>query len=417
MTAKKTKASKKTAASKPDFAGQVELTKKQMEEDERKIMEELEREQAEIDARLAKEEEERKKAVSKARVIVAVNGGKKPAPKKPAQKKKTAKKPAPKKAPEQVKEERVAKVNTPPPPTKAQARKGLKKKAPAAKPKPKPKAIPAHTYREDEVVMYNPRHLEVEDGWNPRFDMGDMQTMIHSVGTRGVRQPIICKLRMLSATGEPLKTPRLVVSSGHRRQMAAVKALDKGYTACNKVPVIVRQYKNEEEAFADSLILNDHKALNPVEVCAALNRYVAQGHTIKEIAELAGKRQTWVRARLALKDAGARLTTLLVKGDISVQDSVEIIKQADGDPESQDRLVSKRNIVKKKQKMSKRPVDDDGVKITPAASRRLLSDIASAYMRFRRGKGPAKTYNEDWVELEELLRKVHRAKAQGKLGV
>lgn len=420
MTAKKAtgkkRAAKKAAPKKAtetskDFAGQVQATRAQMEEDERKLMEELEREQAELDA---KREAEAKQNPKKAHVVpkgtVKPDGTMQPPKAKakaPAKKKASVKK----KAPAKKVAARIAMAG-------AVEKKGAASKPPAVPPKKKTaeKRLPALPPA-SEVVMYDPRKLEVEEGWNPRFDMGDMQALIHSVGTRGVSQPIICKIRTKSATGDTLVNPRLVVSSGHRRQAASVKALEKGYTACAKVPVIIRRYKTEEEAYADALVLNDHKSLNPVEVCAALNHFVEQGKNVKEIAEYWCKRQTWVRARLALKDAGDRLSTALAKGEISVQDSVEILKQAGGDMEAQDRLVSKRNFAKKKQKLSRRPVDDNGLHITPARSRKLLSDIASAYMRFRRSKGPAKAFNEDWVELEDLLLKVRKAKSQGLLSV
>lgn len=414
------------------LADGLKAVEDELNEDDKKLMAELEREQAELEKKRAQEEaaaEKAQKALDKKRAEEAAKDPKrshvKVTKKKAAAKQKkeneekldAVKRQTKKAAANKVARKPLAKKETEKSEPKTKAKPVPKKKAAPAAKTAKPTDVLKEIPSENEIIYYDPNYLETEDGWNPRFDFGNMDEMVHSVGTRGVRQPIVCKPRTVAKTGEPLKHPRYVISSGHRRWMAAVKALDKGYTACKKVPIIVRRYKSESEAYADSIMLNDHKALNPLEICAALKHLQDDGKNIKEIAELIGKRQTWVRARLALGDAGQRLSTALMKGEISVRESVDIIKESKGDEEMQDRLVSKRNFAKKKKKMGRRSVDDDERKMTPARMRTLLNELATAYSRFRRGRGPAKDHNEDWCDLDDLLVKVRKAKSQGMLNI
>ena len=445
MAAKKQKA--KTAESIPEKKGttmqdKIQAAQRDLDEDEQKIMDELEREQKELDKQIA--------AGNSSTLPPATGTGKqklkhgsRPKPKldKPPVKKKLGNKPKlsgfdadeikaarlrqAKKDKSSIAKELDAHKDAPADLVKG--RKAAKEaldlkrrqaKTAAEKAYGKPGISTRNVPGPDVVVWVDPNSLEIEEGFNPRFDMGDMQGMVHSVGSRGVRQTIIVQARLLSKDGKTkLRSPRYVVRSGHRRVAAAVRALEKGYERCRKVPVLVRKYQNDDEAYADALILNDHKSLNPVEMCAALTRLKEAGHGIKEISELTGKRQTWVRITLSLSQAGEKLTEALVKGEISVRDSTDIIKSAGDDIELQDRAVTRRGFLKKKHKLTKRPIDDDSKTMQPALMRRQLSDLATAYSRFMRGRGPAKSYNEDWEELEDQLKKIRKAKSAGRLVV
>lgn len=95
--------------------------------------------------------------------------------------------------------------------------------------------------KKTDILSVDPRIIDVEDGFNVRQDMGDIEGLAHSIGQFGLQVP----LKVVKVRGEE----RYRLIDGHRRLKAINLALTLGYSI-PYVQVTLFNGNKEDEVFA-----------------------------------------------------------------------------------------------------------------------------------------------------------------------
>ncbi len=112
-----------------------------------------------------------------------------------------------------------------------------------------------------------------------RFDKEEMEELTQSISEKGIIQPILVR-----KTGED----HYQIIAGERRWRAA------GMARLHTVPVIVRDYTDNEVAEI-ALIENIQRAnLNPIEEAQGYEELIARGNTQEEVAKATGKSRSHI---------------------------------------------------------------------------------------------------------------------------
>lgn len=170
-----------------------------------------------------------------------------------------------------------------------------------------------------DVLMIDPRNLVIQDGFNVRVEMGDLNELKNSIVENGVREP----LRGYRSKEDSIK---VVVTNGHRRYAAINIALESGVDIA-RVPIILepRGY-TEEDRILDMVICNDGKRLTMFEEGKVYKRLVNLGYQQNEVAQKSGRSNTHVSNALTLTNVTKRVQNEIAKGEISDNTVLEIVK-------------------------------------------------------------------------------------------
>lgn len=134
--------------------------------------------------------------------------------------------------------------------------------------------------------------LQVQDGFNVRFDTTPEDEFLSSVKTHGV-------LRPLHVRNDPKKPGYYLIVDGERRYRAAKKA------KLASVPVIPEGDMGDAEALVMSLVANEGaKHLSAKEEAAAFKRLQEDGVPVPEIARVMGRSERKVEETLRALDSG-----------------------------------------------------------------------------------------------------------------
>lgn len=92
--------------------------------------------------------------------------------------------------------------------------------------------------------------ITVEDGFNPRSELGELGDLVASVSRHGILQPLLVR---------PADDGGFVLVDGHRRLAAAAEA------ELERVPVLVREDLNDNALVAALVTALKREDLEPVE--------------------------------------------------------------------------------------------------------------------------------------------------------
>ena len=166
--------------------------------------------------------------------------------------------------------------------------------------------------------LYNvdPRHIKVQDGWNPRTDFSGEDELMDSIQENGVKMPL-----SLKKNGEDL-----FLIDGERRLRACLKLIAEGVDI-KSVPCLFTQNTiSDTEALMLSLVTNDGKRLDPTEEAEAFRRLKGWGLTVAEIAKRIGRSTVHVYRRLILVDASPELKDEIKAKNINLVDAENNVK-------------------------------------------------------------------------------------------
>lgn len=270
----------------------------------------------------------------------------------------------------------------------------------------------------------DPRTVLVREGWNPRVDMGDIKELAASIKAQGVREPLL-----LRRTKDGLE-----VVEGHRRMEAVLMLIKQGVDV-PWVPATLEERGAEEATLLiHSLVNNSGKALLPLEECEAFRRLIAEGYDPARISAETGKSKAYIRSRLVLHDAGPALQKAIRDG-LNVKTASQIAKQ-EKDPDKQRELVKdvvadRAEAKVKRQKLSQENRDTkkeekqkekeerarSSGKFDFNASKVLLGDLATAYMKWTRAEQDSEEEEQLYTEFHEVVLQVRQLKRNGDLKV
>lgn len=150
----------------------------------------------------------------------------------------------------------------------------------------------------------------VEDGFNVRKDMGDIDALAQSIATIGQQVPVIATKNR----GEDSFT----LTAGHRR-LAAIKLANEKYGA-NITHVNVMSAKGDDKQRVLTMLLDGEgaKKLTAAEMAAGFARLKEMGMKPKEIGASVGISQAQVYNILAVNKAPEAIQKMVEAGEISV---------------------------------------------------------------------------------------------------
>jgi len=144
--------------------------------------------------------------------------------------------------------------------------------------------------------QFQPRH---------RFDDDEMNSLVESVRSKGILQPILVRR-------DPLHADAYEIIAGERRWRAAQRA------QLHEIPVIVREF-SDEEVLEIALIENlQRENLSPIEEANAYQRLMDEfGHTQEVLAKAVGRSRSSVANTLRLLTLPQSVQTEVDTGALS----------------------------------------------------------------------------------------------------
>jgi ParB/RepB/Spo0J family partition protein len=205
------------------------------------------------------------------------------------------------------------------------------------------------------AYFLDPKAITRREGWNPRFDFGEIEELAKSLKVNGMLVPIRVK-RLTKPEGGKL----FELVDGDRRLSAVELLLKKDSDAFPEgIPaIIIDKAQDDLKSLIQMFEANTGKPFLPMEEAAAFKRMRDEGMTIADICKAVGRKQMHVQAMLALLDADPEVQEAVQKGEIGKTEAKDIAVHAKGDKAKQKEIVAAAKDAKKdpKNKAKKRIV-------------------------------------------------------------
>jgi ParB-like chromosome segregation protein Spo0J len=210
----------------------------------------------------------------------------------------------------------------------------------------------------------DPRLIDVKDGWNARFDMGDLEELGRQIKSQKALDGhgLLHDVRV-QEKGDG--SGRYWLVDGERRWLAVMGLIDAGEEFDNGIPAKVEPADaSQEDLILKMFLANEGKRLLPYEEGMYFKRLQAAGMTAKEMEQKTGRSDSSIWYALALVEADDDLVEAVKKGTIGTTIAKTIAVNARGDKQRQKELVAKAKEVKKtgdKKKLAalKKEIDED----------------------------------------------------------
>lgn len=165
--------------------------------------------------------------------------------------------------------------------------------------------------------------ITIEDGFNVRADMGDLESLARSIADNGIERP-------LNVKRDPNDATKFLARDGHRRLAATDLAISKGWVNADtfEIPMVIGD-KNSTvlEDLALMARANDGKPLLPYEQAVLFKRMQDEGMKLADICTAVGKGSVYVRQHLDLLNADPALQEAVKKGEIGKALALKIGEQ------------------------------------------------------------------------------------------
>jgi len=158
---------------------------------------------------------------------------------------------------------------------------------------------------------YIPIDLIKITGLNPRknFDDDSMKELAKSIQNHGILEPIIVR---------PKGNHYELVAGERRLRAAKMVGLD-------KVPVIIREYTDEQMMEIMLMENLQRKDLTPIEEAHALQKIIASGIKKEDLAKRIGKSESWISKRLRLLELPEELQKLVEESRLTIEQALKIV--------------------------------------------------------------------------------------------
>ena len=168
--------------------------------------------------------------------------------------------------------------------------------------------------------------VTVEEGFNIREDMGDLEALAKSIMATGQQQPAtVAKLR---------GKEEYLLTDGHRR-FAAIQLANEKFGANIEFLIAQKGATDEKSRTITMLLAGESKKLTDAEKLEGFNRLVNNfGLKPKEIVEMTGISQAGVYNTLQVNKAPEAIQQMVKDGKISIP-AVNEIQRATKDPQEQ----------------------------------------------------------------------------------
>jgi ParB family chromosome partitioning protein len=171
--------------------------------------------------------------------------------------------------------------------------------------------------KKNDLLLIDPRNIVIEEGFNVRTDMGDLDGLANSIIEFGQLEPIfVMKIR-----GEE----KFALTDGHRRMAAIRLAIEKGHPI-PYVRAIVSSGNLEDRIFAMVITGIGKKPLTSVEEGEAYKRLKAYGYKVDDIAKRVGKSLPHIYNMLKLADVPMVVKQRINEGVVSGNTVLQLLK-------------------------------------------------------------------------------------------
>ena len=195
---------------------------------------------------------------------------------------------------------------------------------------------PVGVIKRTNAFFVDPKTITRREGWNPRFDFGEIDELAKSIKANGILNPIRVKRLPTVADGKVFE-----LIDGDRRLTAIESLLKKGHEFPEGIPaLIVNKDQEDLTSLIQMFVANDQKSFLPMEEAVAYKRMRDAKMSIKQICEAVGRKHVHVVAILALLEAGDELKDATKLGEINKTLAKDIAVIAKGDKVKQAELVA-----------------------------------------------------------------------------
>lgn len=163
--------------------------------------------------------------------------------------------------------------------------------------------------------------LRIKDGLNIRTDYGDLDELSASIKEHGIKVPLR-GYKEKDASGEEV----FIVVDGHRRYAACQILIEEGVEVLAPFILESKGY-SDEQRLIDMFIMNEGKALNPLEQAEGVRRLIAYGYSEKQIAGKLAKSEGYIRKLNSLNSAPQAFKKLIEDGTISATLAISAIAE------------------------------------------------------------------------------------------
>lgn len=212
-----------------------------------------------------------------------------------------------------------------------------------------PKASnPVGVVKRTNAYFIDPTKVTRREGWNPRFDFGEIEALAISIKANGILNPIRVK-RIDAHVKDDGRGPTgaqefvFELIDGDRRLTAIEQILKKDPAAFpGGIPaIIVDKAQDDITSLIQMFEANSGKAFLPMEEAVAYQKMRDAGMTIKGICEAVGRKQVHVVEILNLIKADESVQEAAKEGSIGKTMAKKIATVAKGDKVVQKALVEK----------------------------------------------------------------------------
>lgn len=239
---------------------------------------------------------------------------------------------------------------------------------------PKRSTTPPGVLKRTNQFFVDPKSIKRKEGWNPRFDMGEIKELADQIKHQLAKDPdsggLLNDLR-IKKVGDG--TFELV--DGDRRLTAIEMLMKAGTEFPSGVPAKLEAADADElELLIKMFVANDGKKFLPLEEAIAFKRMRDAKMTIKDIEKATGRSDNTIVGSLALLDADTEVIDAVKNRKITGGDAKAIAVNARGNQTKQRELV--RKVVaagkdKKARKAAKTAIDDSRRERAAARGRKL----------------------------------------------
>lgn len=210
---------------------------------------------------------------------------------------------------------------------------------------------PAGVVKRSNAYFIDPRSVARREGWNPRFDFGEIDALAISIQANGMLNPIrVKRLAKPDAQGRVFE-----LIDGDRRLTACEQIIKKNPAAFpDGIPAhIVDKGQDDLTSLIQMFEANSGKVFLPMEEAMAYKRMRDAGMTINDICKAVGRKAVHVTEILNLLNADESVKEAVQSGAIGKTMAKQIAKVAKGDKQAQKELVAKAAAAKKGDKAAK----------------------------------------------------------------
>lgn len=206
-----------------------------------------------------------------------------------------------------------------------------------------------------DLLNIDPRSIKVIEGFNPRQDYGDIESLSASIAENGVKNPLSGYKKVVDGVDV------YYLTDGHRRLKATLMAIENGSEILRVPFKLESKTYTDVERLCDTVIKNDGKNLTQYELAFVFNKLVeSYGWSTSEVAKKFGKQQSFICNTIQLLTLPNEVQKQISNGLISPNTAVTIVRNSKDENEAVKNVTE---TVKTAQENGKKKATNKDIKV------------------------------------------------------